>query len=389
MSDAREKVELVQRTRDRNSSVWVALDWGGLLDPLQDQQSVLDVLGRGSIENYLAITDEDFNIKEYQRDKTYELDQSEITQERQIANDKVALGRQELAIKIATDDYILTVRVYDAKAKSLIMGAREFAAEVEREQLAVEKSRAQLDVTKEAIHFKDVKTKIVLEQINKAQVEADLARAQVDVGKANVRALMADIQAGEAVVQIIDAQVQVKMAEVEKVTLQADVANILVEILVKKLAEIKLDVGQKEIQAMFGHIQTRLTDMLALWDTRTLVEQIKTEAEEQLLKEVGLNLEAEETAEDLKVAAAENAQEVLDYEIAETDSNIASETALKAGQVVARNAMSDARLFHATSRENAATATTQALSGARIQTYAKSVVSRWVHTDSQETIVSN
>ena len=135
--DAIEKNQLNERTRERNASLWISLDWGGLMAPLAAQQVALDHLARPGIENFMAISDETWGIKEYQRDRTYTLEQFGINQDRQIADDKVATGRAKLAIQRATDEYTLAVRVFDSKVKALLMGAREYAAQVELEQLAV------------------------------------------------------------------------------------------------------------------------------------------------------------------------------------------------------------------------------------------------------------
>jgi len=342
-----DKVNLRQRTLDRNASTWITMDWGGLLQPLTPQQEVLDSLGRGYVETFLAIGEETWEIKEIQRDRTDEVEQGEITQGRQLVEDKVALGREQLAIKIAIDEYVLAVRVYDAKVRGLIMGAKEYAAQVEREQLAVETSRAQLAVSKEELHLKEINARIYYEVIQRAQVEADLARAQVDVAKAHVRALMADIEAGRAEIELVEAEVQKYVAMAEKATLQADVATIYAEILTKHLSEIKLDVGRQEIEAGFGYIQSKLDDMLAIWDTRTLTEAIKTETEEELEQETELLLTAQKREEDIKDEEADLAREVFDYEVAATDNNLEDDKELRAILVAAKLALHDARTAYA------------------------------------------
>jgi len=331
-----DKLQLTERTRLRNAGVWINLDWGGLMAPLEDRQDALNALGRTFVENYLAVSDEAWEIKESQRDRSFELDQEEISQERRLAEDKVALGREQLAIKTATEEYVLAVKVYDAKVRALLMGAREYAAQVEREQLAVERSRAELAVEKEGLHLKEVNAKVYYEAIQRAQVEADLARAQVDVAKAHVRALLADIEAGKAEVDLVEAQVQQYATLAEKATLQADVAAIYAEILTKKLSEIKLDVGRREIEAGFSYIQSRLADMLAIWDTRTLAEAFKEEADKELKRELDKGLEADKAQEDLKEADFYVEVEVFRREREATEGNLKDQKSLVNEEAAAR-----------------------------------------------------
>jgi hypothetical protein len=338
-----DKLQLLERTRSRNAGVWINLDWGGLLAPLEDRQAALNALGRNFVENYLAVSDEAWQIKESQRDRGFELDQKEISQERRLAEDKAALGREQLAIKTATDEYVLAVKVYDAKVRALLMGAREYAAQVEREQLAVERDRAQLAIAKEELHLKEVNAKVYFEAIQRAQVEADLARAQVDVAKAHVRALMADIEAGKAEIDLVEAQVQQYAALAEKATLHADVAAIYAEILTKKLSEIKLDVGRREIEAGFSYIQSRLADMLAIWDTRTLVENLKEEAEKDLQEEIEKGLVADKAHEDLRAAEFQGEIQVGEYEIQETAEKVGQERTLIFEEAAAKTKLANTR----------------------------------------------
>jgi hypothetical protein len=349
--ETQDKLSLVQRTRLRNTSLWTNMDWGGLLTPLEDQQTAENLLAKAGVENAMAVCDETWDIKESQRDKTIQLEQFGINQDRQIADDKVATGRAKIAIQRAADNYTLAAMTYDAKVKGLIMGVREYAAQVELEQLVVEESRAVLAVAKEGLHLDQVNAQIYYVVINKAQVEADLARAQVDVAKANIRALMADIAAGEADIKVIQAEIEQYMAVADKATLQADVASIYAQIMTKQLSAVKFDVAQAEINSGFRYIASRLEDMLAVWDERTLIQNLKTELENALAQEVGLNLVAEKKQEDLRETEALNAQEVQDYAEIQTEANIEDETALRQAQVVAREALSDARMASETQRD--------------------------------------
>lgn len=364
-----EQMELAQRTRLRNASLWINFDWGGLLEPLTAEQESLNLLHQGSVENFLLISDDAWDLKEAIRDRNTELDQAEIDQDRLLADEKVALGRARLAIRIATDDYVLAARVYDAKVKALIQGAREYAAQVELEQLAVEASRAELAVDREALRLKEINAKIFYEVVQRAQVEAEIARAQLDVAKAHVRVVMSEIEAGKAEIDLIEAEVQQAMAQADKATLQADVAMIFAEILTKKLSEIKLDVGRQEIEAGFAFLQTELADKLALWDIRVLSEEIREEAEKELLAELNLSQDAEKAQEDLRLADMAKDREVFDYEVSQTEDNLEDEKYLRAELVKWKILLAEASKVATLSQRDKSTWVEELLNAARIATY--------------------
>jgi hypothetical protein len=351
--DTVEKQELATRTRQRNALTWLSLDYGGVMASLVNMEADLDTLAAPSIENFLAISDEAWGIKEDQRDKTVELSQAEVDQDRLIADAKAATGRAKIAIERAADEYVLAAKIYDAKVKGLIMGAKEYAALVEQYQLEVEESRAGLAVDKEALHLKEVKAKIYLQTIEQAQVEADIAKAQVDVAKAHVRAAMAGIEAGRAEIELIQAQTEVYIAEADKATLQADVASIFAEILTKQLSQVKLDVGQKEIAAGFAYIQSHLDDMLALWDTRDAINLIQVESEMDLQAEIALRYLVDRVQEALKETEIDNSRDVLTYEQGQTNLNIAGEAALQAGLVGAKKILMGQKLDSSMQRDDA------------------------------------
>ena len=347
-----EQIQLNERTRARNASLWIGLDWGGLMTPLAAQQAVMDSLGQPGIESFMAITDETWGIKESQRDRTYELNQAEITDQRQIARDQVITGLTKLAIQRAIDEYTLAVKVYDSKVRALLMGAKEYTAQVELEQLAVERSKAILAVAKEGLHQKQVNAKIYYEYIQRAMVEADIAKAQVEVAKANVRALMADIAAGEADIRVITAQIEQYMAQADKAGLQADVAMIFAEILTKKLSAVKLDIGQKEIAAGFGYIQSHFDDAITKLATQKVEEGLQLDYANEALAEANLIFPDEKTSEDLHEQEQLNAREVFNYTETATYQNILDETALRALAVNAREALSDQKLALRQSEDN-------------------------------------
>jgi hypothetical protein len=200
-----------------------------------------------------------------------------------------------------------------------------------------------LTVQKEEVHRKEINAKIVLEQVQKSQVEVEIARAKVDVAKANVRAIMADIEAQRAGLAVIEAEVQEAMAVADQATLKADIATIFVEILTKKLSEIKLDVGKQEIEAGFQYIQARLAALLELWSIRKVTEDVRQKTEVDVLGELSKLLAAEKGAEDLKTQEAESSQQVLDHEGEQTQTFIEESAALKEGVLAARQGVIAAR----------------------------------------------
>ncbi len=386
MTDAIEKTQLNDRTRARNASLWVALDWGGLMTPLAAQQAVLNSLGQPGIENYMAITEENWSIKESQRDRTFELDLAYIETQQKIADDEIYTRRETLAVQKATDAYTLAVLVYKATVQALLMGGREYAAQVELEQLGVEKSRAILAVAKEVLHQKQVNASIFLEYISGLMVDADIAKAKVDVAKAQVRAVLADIEAGEADIKVIMAQIEQYMAEAEKATLQADVAMIFAEILTKKLSAVKLDIGQKEIAAGFGYIQSRYDDMIIKLATQKVEEGLQLDYANEALAEANLIFPDEKTSEDLHEQEQLNAREVFNYTETATYQNILDETALRALAVNAKEALSDQRLAVTEARDIKQTWAQALVNAAHQYVYKNRLESQEVVSSSVETI---
>jgi hypothetical protein len=386
--EAIEKNQLRDRTRLRNASLRVELDWGGLMTPLAAQQAILDSLGQPGIENFMAIQDENFSIKEFQRDRTHELNQAEIDNQIKIADDEIATRKETLAIQKVTDAYVVAVAAYKAKVNALIMGAREYAAQVELEQLDVERQKSILAVAKEGLHQKQVNASIYYEYIQRLMVEADIAKAQVDVAKANVRAIMADIAAGEADIRVITAQIEQFMAQADKATLQADVAMIYAEILTKKLSAVKLDIGQKEIAAGFGYIQSRYDDMLTKLATQKAEELLQVDYANMALAEANLIFPDEKASEDLRKTEQLDARDVFTYTEKETDQNIQDETALRSLAVNAREALSDQRLGVSEAKDIKATWAQALINSAHKQVYGHRLEIREVVSASTETIAS-
>ena len=131
-------IDLRQSTRERNQSLWLNLDWAGLLLPVADQEALWNQVRADLIEQNMIIIDETWLVKEFDRDTTAQLELRGIAQEQHIADLKVVLGYEVLAIRKATADYVLAVHKYDATVRELLMSAREYAAQVGLKQLILE-----------------------------------------------------------------------------------------------------------------------------------------------------------------------------------------------------------------------------------------------------------
>jgi hypothetical protein len=105
------------------------------------------------------------------------------------------------------------------------------------------------------------------------------------------------------------------MAVVDKATLQADVALIFAEVVTKQLSEVKLAVEKEEIARGFEFIQTKLSDLLAIWDARERAEGLRTQGEKEVLAEILSLLTAEKAEQDLRKTEIQDAREVFEYEV--------------------------------------------------------------------------
>ena len=100
-----------------------------------------------------------------------------------IAEAKAATGRAKIAIERAADEYTLAAKIYDSQVRGLIMGAKEFAALVEREMLLVDESKAALDLDKEDLRQEKLKAEIIMEAVAQGQAVSELAKAELAVDK--------------------------------------------------------------------------------------------------------------------------------------------------------------------------------------------------------------
>jgi hypothetical protein len=258
------KRELRERTWERNRTLWVSFEWGGLLCPLAAEQKVLNDLGRAGVANPMAIADENWRVKEYQVKRSNEVDQAVVNQERLIADMKVETGLVKLAIEQATNDYVLTADFYSAKVRSLLMGTQEFAAAVELKMLAVEASEVTLFIAKEALHLQDVEDKIIEEGIAQQFVATDIAKNQIVAQEAIVKAAEAQVGAGEAEVKVEEADLAIAKEElrleavqddiikesINQAFLQTDIAKIVLKAqkAMFRAAEAEVAAGEAEVE---------------------------------------------------------------------------------------------------------------------------------------------
>ena len=349
--DSPDKLALRDRSRARHQSLFVRRSLAGVLDPLSNRQDALNYLAMPGIDNQMAISDDVWRIKEDQRDQANILEQDTVRQERQIIDGKATLERAKLALRKGTDEVELAALRYAQLVKSLLMDAREYASEVELVLLDVERQKASLSVTREALNLKKVNAAIFLEYINKKMVEVDIAKYRLEAAKANVRAILADIEAGEAEIKLLNAQIEAIMMEAEKAGLQADVATIFAQIMVKQLSQVKLDVQTAEIESGFRYIASKLEDMLAIYDVKLVVEQLKEDLELALTAELTQYFVAEKEHENLKLEEQNDQRDIFEFVKSATNQNIAAETALKNMLVQARKAVASQRLTSSTATD--------------------------------------
>jgi hypothetical protein len=364
-----DKQALDTRARQRNAVTWLPLGVGGVMSPLAEMEAELDTLASPGVENFLAISDEVWGIKEVQRDRTIELSQAEVDQDAAIAAAKASAGRSKIAIERAADEYLLAAKMYDVQVNNILMSARELAGLVEVAALAAEAAKAAVDVDKESVKQTKIGVQIAIEGIEAQQVAADLAKAAVEVAKAHVRAAVAGVEAGKAAVEVIETQVQVAMAEAEGATLQADVAMIFAEIVTHQLSEVKLGAERADIQAGYALIDSKLGDAIALYGAKALVEDIKAGAEAAIAGEIAAYSGARVAGEALRAAEAAVAVALANYEAGASAGELGSEAGLRAALVAARNAVVDARAAQSTGRDTGQTAAQQMINEAQMGVY--------------------
>jgi|GEM_PF-7010861 len=262
-------VALQGRARERNEAVWQLVDWSGLASSLMGYEGVLNHTHLATIESYLAIVDAEMGTKEYILAEEAGAQFRELESERQIFDAKMDTERLKLAIKTETENYAHQVRLYEAAVKDLIMAAKEYAGEIEREQVAVEQARLELAIAKEENQVRQLDAEIILEQYKAAETQVDIEKAKLEVSRAAVRLVQAQVDMREAELKIVEAELEEAMSVAEAATLRADVASILAEIVTKGLTAIKLGVETAEIEMLQEVVPREATDELAIKQAET------------------------------------------------------------------------------------------------------------------------
>jgi hypothetical protein len=301
---------LRQRTQGRNAAIWTNFDQAGLAALLAGHEALINVAYQDFAKMGTDLIDGLVDHKAAQRDKLNDLELEKVAQDRGLALAKVTAQRQALAIKRAGEEYFLSIREYAARVDALIMAAKEYAAEIEREQVELQAARARMDVRKAEVQLQEINTRIALELVDRAYIEADVAKTKVEVAKANVRVIMAGIEASEAELAEVKARVEKAMTEAERAALNAQVAQIYADIIARGLTAIRLGVEQEDIKAAYGFVQQHLSDLLATWQTRAMLEEMRTQYEGRYKQEAETLSGLQKNLEALQLAKAQNEAEV-------------------------------------------------------------------------------
>jgi hypothetical protein len=311
-----DRASLKDRTIRRGEAVWQDYDLDNLTEGsrVARVEGQIDQLGRDTIRQGIAIVDGEVDFQAEQRGRLHELELMGVEQDQRLAYEKNQREQQVLAMKIAGEQAILASKEYDAVVQAYIMTAKEFAAKVEREQIALQRTRALMDIKKEEAHLKTTESQILLEYINRVNVQVDIAKAKLEAAQAVVKAIMTEFEAKQYDLRVVQADLEIVMAEVERATLLADIAMIFADIIVRGLAKIKFEVDSAEIEAGFRYIQSKLDDMLAIWSDRKSLEEVR-EAYELLFKgEILKQLPLQEAGEDLKLEQQDREVETFFFE---------------------------------------------------------------------------
>ena len=108
----------------------------------------------------------------------------------------------------------------------------------------------------------------------------------------------------------------------------------------------------QEVLDGFGFLQSKLTDLYALWQIKDRIVAIKVKNAADILVETNLLLTAELAAEALHLTAMQNEQTVLAYEKAQSEAELVSEAALKQQLVAAKESLQNLNAFSRESIRN-------------------------------------
>lgn len=353
--------ELRAQTRKRDAAIWRPYDLQGLGNP--QMEALLDRLQQGSTAIYQTIVDAEMEAEQAHRDLSYDAALKEIAGDRQTALARHKALKTALAIRHAADLLLLSVREYEAKAKQVLMAAREYAAEVEKEQIDLERLRAETAAKKEELRVREINARAYFEVVEQKLLEAEKAKTQLEVARANIKALMANIEAEQAELRVIQQELEVAMTEADQATLNSDIALIIADITTRCLAGIRLGVEREEIRETRAHIQQNLTDTLNMLQKRTLIENIRRDAELNVQAELWRYLYSEKALEAVKLY---NTQQ--DLAVARKEIEVVLNEARKDG--LSRRDVGLAKAVAVAARSRAKIAIAQAETDAKLAQYA-------------------
>jgi len=241
-------VGLQDRTRDRNVTVFVPVAVHNIDAALLKYAETIDATLIGQIENMISAIEGELEVKIFQADKEIEAEYLALENELTILSEKMTTEEARLALRAELEDYVHLVREYENSVKAMLQAAKEFAAEVEKEGVTLEKLRAMLAVRKEATRLVQLQSEIAIEKYRAAEVEVEIIKAQLDVVRSNLKVIQANIDVEEVGVKVVEAGVEQAMTEAERSTLAADIATILAEIELKKIAPVKYEAEKAELE---------------------------------------------------------------------------------------------------------------------------------------------
>lgn len=298
--------ELKIRTLERGKATWTNYDQQGIAAGLLPLEELVNQLGKDSVRQGIIVIDGAAEFETVQRQKLEAVELEEIIVGERIAHEKYETRIQVLAYKVAGEKALLAARQYEISVQSFIMTAKEFAARVEREQIWLQKKRALMDIRKEEARLEEIQAKIMLEYLERANVEVEIARTKLKVAQENVKVVLAQLDVKEAELKVIKADLEIAMSEAEKSALIAEVAHIYADIITRGLAKVKLKVEEAEIAVGFEFIQKKLDDLLAIYGRRIDVEKLRAKFEEIIQHEVHKLTEQQMRLEDQKLTASEH-----------------------------------------------------------------------------------
>ena len=118
------------------------------------------------------------------------------------------------------------------------------------------------------------------------------------------------------------------------------------------ISQQQVNLGIQEVIDGFGFVQSKLTDLYALWQIRDRVVSIKIKNSYDLIAETNLLLTTELASETLHLTAMQNEQVVLAYEKAQSEAELVSEAALKQQLIAAKESLQNINTFSRESISN-------------------------------------